>query len=124
MQLPISPPTLPVKPPLPVTPPPIPKSATRPSPALVALAGGLVVANGARGFAEGMLDRHELAYALGSMTFCVVFPLGVALLFTIGKPFRNLRTFTKVALWSAVVTLIAGGANMAVRANGRLPALR
>jgi len=63
-----------------------------------------------------MSQGHRISFALGSATFCLVFPGIVALLFCIGKRFRTLRSCTQVILWTTVVMLLAALANYAQRA--------
>lgn len=72
----------------------------------------LVVVNVARGFVAGMFRSHNVSHALGSATFCLVFPVMVALLFSIARGFRNPRSATKVVLWTTVVMLLAGLGNL------------
>jgi hypothetical protein len=67
------------------------------------------------------MRSHRISYALGSATFCVILPIVVALLFSVGKRFRNTRSRTKVVLWTTVIMLCAGAAKLANRAAGRNP---
>jgi hypothetical protein len=98
--------------------PPVIKKENRPSATLVVATGCLVFVNGLRGFAEGMIRSRRISHALGSATFCLLFPIVVALLFSIGKRFRNARSRTKVVLWTTVLMLVAGVGNLAQHAAG------
>jgi hypothetical protein len=93
------------------TPPPL-KEKIKPSVTLLVITTCLVLLNVFLGFAKGMLQAHNVSFAIGSGISSIIFPIIVALLFSIAKSFRNARSRTKVVLWTSVVVLLATLANI------------
>ena len=98
------------------TPPEIPLSvASKPGPVLLIATTALVLLNMYLGFAKGMKVSGNIAAALGAASAQLVFPVVIALLFSIGKRFRNARSRTKVMLWTSVIVLIAAIGNLTLK---------
>jgi hypothetical protein len=76
-------------------------------PLLLAAATALVLLNMWLGFAREMRVSGEASAAIGGAVFQLILPVLVALLFSIGRRFRNERSRTKAVLWSSVVLLLA-----------------
>jgi hypothetical protein len=89
------------------TPPELPVT-TAPRPGLALLIGAtiLVLLNMWLGFAREMRNSGNVSAAIGGAMSQLIFPVLVALLFSISKRFRNPRSRTKVVLWTSVLVFL------------------
>jgi hypothetical protein len=106
-----------------MTPPPLPPSVDKPKPGIVLLVvtALLLIANAGIGFMGGMVEAHNISFALGRAVFPILFPLIVALLFSIGKGFRNPRSQTKVVMWTALILFLLTLLSAAGRVVAAMP---
>ena len=94
-------------------PPPLPNERLRPPPWLVLLTVLVLVVNAALAFAEERRLGHVASFAVGSALGQVVVPILCALVFCLGKRFRNWRASTYVVLCVAGLMLLGALGNLA-----------
>jgi Ca-activated chloride channel family protein len=80
--------------------------APQPSAAMLAAAIVLVGLNLILGYLKGVRTSENPGFALGVAMSQLVMPALVALLFSIGRSFRNLRSLTRIVFWTSFVLLL------------------
>ena len=59
------------------------------------------------GYARAFRASHNVAESSGAAVFSLVFPMIVALLFSMGKRFRNPASWTKIVFWTSLLVLLS-----------------
>ena len=96
--------------------PPSPASdSPKPSTGLIAGALLFVVINMWLGYSWQMKESGDSTVALGSAVAELIVPVVVALLFSIGKRFRNQVVGIKVVFWTSVLLLFTNIASLAAK---------
>jgi hypothetical protein len=64
------------------------------------------------GYKLGTRRSDHVSFLIGSAAGPLIFPLLIALLFSIGRRFRNQRSRTRVVFWTSVVILLSSLAQL------------
>jgi hypothetical protein len=91
-------------------------------PILLVATTALVIFNMWMGFTREMRTTNNISAAIGGAVAQLIFPVVVALLFSISSSFRNGRSKTKAVFWTSVVMLIVGFAGTKDDPEARLAA--
>jgi membrane protease YdiL (CAAX protease family) len=101
------------------TPPPLPGEEEKKPGVVFLVATSLLVAlNAFLQFGEGRYKTHNDSYAIGSGMSAVIIPGAVALIFSIGKRFRNSRSRTRIVFWTSILIFFSTLGNLGQQMTG------